>query len=78
MFCPTATTIRTNKLKFDDGIGLLMIGEESHLAATDVKIQATGATGWIVVSVLLILQILAVAPVAYYDARLALGNSRVT
>ena len=77
IFCPTATTIRTNKLKFDDGIGLLMIGEESHLA-TDVKIQTTGATGWIVVFVLLFLQILAVAPVAYYDARLALGNSRVT
>jgi len=50
---------------FDDGMGFLR--EESQVA-TDVKIQTTNATGWIVVSVLLILQIIAVAPVAYYDS----------
>lgn len=64
----------TNKLNVDDGMALLMIGEQSHLAGTDViiqtdvKIQTTGTTGWTVVSVLFILQILAVAPVAYYDS----------
>ena len=48
--------------------------QERVVAANDVKIQNTintDATGWIVVSMLLILQIIAVAPVAYYDARLA-------
>lgn len=55
---------------FDDGIGLLM-RQERVVAAKDVKIQNTintDATGWIVVSMLLILQIIAVAPVAYYDS----------
>lgn len=49
--------------------------QESVVVAKDVKIQNTintDASGWIVVSMLLILQIIAVAPVAYYDARLTL------